>query len=799
MIRGILFFIGFMFFQISLWGQTGKIEGIITDSLQQPISLVNISIADSNKGTATNKNGQFSLTVPAEQDIIINVSHSQYLPQTFNLKLEENEVFQLNIELKLSTVYLKELEIGDDENYQIRQEAGALELDPKDLKAIPTPFLDFNQAIISSGALGVVGNNELSSSYSVRGGNFDENLVYVNNIQVYRPFLVKAGQQEGLSFVNPDMVSGVSFSSGGWQSKYGDKLSSVLNVTYREPTRTSATLVAGLLGGSFYLEGASKNKKVKYLAGVRHKSSKYLLNSLETQGQYLPKFTDAQSYVHIDLSGKGKAKETTTLGILGSIASNRYELLPESRTTNFGTFNQSFRLNVLFVGSEQLNYDTFQGGIKLSHKFNSKFTSHFITSAMTTREREYSNVEGGYELCDVNTNFNSDNFNECAIVRGFGSEFTYSRNALEAQIYSAELRNEYQWNPLTKIEFGLRYDRQIISDKLHEYTFLDSADFVRDIRLRVGQNDLVTNIISGYAQASHLIGEIHSLTYGARFNYRDFNDELLISPRIQYALHPNWRKNMVFRAALGLYQQPPFYREMRDFNGNLNPDLKAQSSLHAITGLDYDFTAWDRPFKFITEVYYKKLWNVVPYDIDNVRLRYYAKNNAEAYVYGADFRVSGEFIPHTESWFSLGYLKAFEDVEGDGRGEIRRPSDQRLTFTFFFQDHLPKDPSLRVYIRTLIGSGLPYGPPESPEYRQAFRSGSEYVRSDIGFSKIFTFKQPEGKRSVESLWFGIEVLNLFGVENHISYNWVPDFSGNLFAVPNSLSQRFFNARIVLKY
>jgi len=794
-----LFFYSFLFVSTGhLYAQNATIFGTVTDSLNNVIPYVNIIIKDTDKGIATDIRGNYELSIPANIAVQIIFSHSEYISKEYTINVANGERRELNVMLSVNTITLEGVDITEQIERE-REEAGTLTIDPKTLQAIPTPFGDFNQALISGGGLGISGNNELSASYSVRGGNFDENIVFVNGIQIYRPFLIRAGEQEGLSFVNTDLVESVSFSSGGWQPKYGDKLSSVLNVNYKKPEKFGASLTASLLGGSLSAEGASKNGKIRFVTGLRHKSSRYLLNTLETDGQYLPRFTDWQNFVTFDLSGKNKPQGTTELSVLTSYARNRYELLPQSRVTNFGTFGRAFRLSVLFVGSEELSYDTFQGGLKFSHRFNEKLSTELYFSYMQTREREFINVEGGYQLCDVNSNFSSDNFNECVLVRGFGSEFRYGRNLLDANATAIESRNIFRPWEHTQLEAGIRIAGEEIEDELYEYNFLDSADFVQLDELIVSSNNLGSTRIAAYLQARHQIGLSHTITYGGRISYWNVNNQLVFNPRLQYAFSPVWDRDIIFKAAVGLYAQPPFYRELRNFQGNVNRNLRAQQSLHAIVGIDWNIRLWGRPFKFISEAYYKNLWDVVPYDIDNVRLRYYANNDAVAYVYGADFRLSGEFIKGTESWISISYLQAREDVPNDGRGFIRRPSDQRITFNLFFEDHLPNDPSIRVYLRAIFGSGLPYGPPNSPEFRAALSSGSDYIRSDIGFSKIFRPKRNKDKRKLESIWVGLEVLNLFGAENNISFNWVPDFGGNEFAIPNSLSQRFFNLKMVIRY
>ena len=413
---------------------------------------------------------------------------------------------------------------------------------------------------------------------------------------------------------------------------------------------------------------------------------------------------------------------------------------------------------------------------------------------MRSGEREYFDVEGGYLLCDVNNNPGTANFNECVSVRGIGTNYDYGRNKLEATIYNFENRNAYRLNQRNIIEFGVGYNRQEIDDELDEYSFIDSSDFVTITRVLNSQLELNTNIATAYLQHTFYLNDLHTITYGARLNYRDVNKQLLFSPRMQYSIQPRWQRDVLFKAAVGVYQQPPFYRELRDFDGNLNKDLKAQTSIHFIAGMDYNFKLWGRNFKFLTEAYYKRLSNVVAYDLDNVKIRYYANNRTEAFATGMDFRVSGEFIPGTESWFSLGLLNTREDLEDDNNGNVRRPSDQRINLAIFFQDHLPNDPTVRVNLSVLFGSGLPFGPPNDIDDRTIF-IGRAYRRVDIGFSKSIVLN----KKTLKSLWLGLDVLNLLGTDNTISYTWVEDFAGVEYGVPNNLSQRFFNAKIHARF
>jgi len=769
------------------FAQDGYLLGKVSDTLGNPISEVNIYVESLSTGTTSDSTGRFRLLLPSDSTLTVTLSHVEYLTVVQKVNIEAGKELDLRFSLNFSRKLLDDVEIRGHTEL-LRDQVSVFSIPPKSAKLIPSPFGDFNRIL---GTLpGVVSNNELSATYGVRGGNFDENLVYVNDMPLYRPFLVRSGQQEGLSFINPDLVQSVVFSAGGWQSRYGDKLSSVLNIEYKQPQSFAGSTTLSLLGLATHLEGTNGSKRMSYLVGLRHKNSEYLLNTLETKGQYFPRFTDLQTQFNFQLGQKNK----TDLSLLFSFARNRYKVEPENRETSFGTFNQALRLFVAFDGRDLLNYDTYQNGIKLSHKVSSRTLSKLILSGFATREREYFDVEGGYRLCDVDRIFGSSTFDECVALRGIGTNYVSGRNRLDAIVFNAEIRTEHSLNGNNLFEWGVGYSYQEVSDRIREYGFIDSAQFVSIEGVIQSEIDLVTNQVTGYVQNTSNIQNNHIFNYGVRLNYWDFSDQLLISPRLQYSYHPSWQKDVVFRAAAGLYSQPPFYRELRDRQGNINVNVKAQSSIHAIAGVDYQFSIWNRPFKFTSEAYYKHLYNVNPYDVNNVRIRYHAHNDARAYAYGFDFRVNGEFIKGTESWFSLSLLNTKEDIENDERGFIRRPSDQRITLGVFFEDHFPNDPSLRMNLGLFYGSGLPFGPPNNDEYRN-FYSGEAYQRVDIGFSKMILFE----KGFLESLWFSAEVLNLLGSDNTISYIWIKDFSNQQYAVPNSLSARFLNLKVLARY
>lgn len=805
---------------------TATLKGTILQADGQAVPFASVGIKNAKIGTNSTENGVFELIVPAGQSLVLLISRVGFKPYSQKVFLKNGEVKELKISLKDSGL-MATVDVQTKHYTEKREQVSLITLDPRHSKVLPSPFGEFNRLLAT--LPGVVSNNELSSQYSVRGGNFDENLVYVNDIEIYRPFLVRSGQQEGLSFVNPDLVKNVEFSSGGWQPRFGDKLSSVLNIEYKEPMRTSGSATLGVLAQAAHAETSLAGGRVSVVAGIRRKTAQYLFSKtevskgLQTKGQYFPKFMDFQAYVNTDLRNRNRenrrldslAGRKTTLGVLMSYAHNRYLVRPESRETTFGSLQTGvMRLFVAFEGQEILEYGTFQSGLKLSHRQNRKSQMDFILSGVWTRERERFDVEGGYNICDVETDPSKSNFNECVFERGVGTYYNYGRNDLDATIYNFLNRNYYDPDSVNHFEYGVGASLESIKDKLYEYNFIDSADYVDITEFLKTKNNLNTYRLSAYAQ--HTIrGERSTFTYGVRANYWSYNKQWLISPRLQYAYRPRWpKRDAILKAAAGVYQQAPFYREMRDQNGVLNPNIKAQTSYHVIAGLDFKFMMWEREFKFTSEAYFKYITNLIPYDVDNVRLRYYARNMGVAYATGVDFRVGGEFVKGAESWFSLGIMSTRENIDGDSthgydadgnviktgeRGFIRRPTDQRLTLGAFFQDHLPNNPSSKVYLNLIVGTGLPFGVPNSIDYRSVF-SAPPYRRVDIGFSKVIAVRDKSAKmgRYFDTVSLGLEILNLLGAQNTISYLWIKDYYNTQYAIPNTLSARFLNVRALVR-
>ncbi|WP_033316771.1 TonB-dependent receptor [Pontibacter roseus] len=790
--------------------QQGVVSGTVLDDKRQPLELATIGVQGYTLGAQTDAQGKYRLQLPAEKELVLVVRYLGFKVQERTVRLQPAQELNLDFILEPDPQQLRQVDVRGKNENDTREQVSVTRLDPTLTKTLPSAFGDFSKILVT--LPGVSSNNELSSTYSVRGGNYDENLVYVNGIEIYRPFLISAAQQEGLSFVNPDLVGNIEFSSGGWQPKYGDKLSSVLSIQYKRPTGFAASVTGSLTGGALHLEEASKNKKVSYLLGLRHKNGQYMLQGLQVDGQYRPNFTDGQAYISFDL---GKEPERTTLGILGSYARNDFLVKPESRTTTFGTRQTPLRLLVGYDGQEKMEYETYQAGANLSHQVSDKLLTEFILSGVHSLEREFRDIEAAYRLCDVNTLGRND-MGECLRDRGIGSQFDHARNALKAMVLTAETRNTWRINSRSTVLAGARASLERIEDRLAEYGFVDSSDFVTPSYYLSSALNLNTQRYNAYVQHTYELDSLKTITYGFRASYWDYNRELIITPRIQYSFITRRNPNLSFKAAIGLYYQPPFYRELRNFEGELNPELKAQRSVHAVVGSDYLFKAWGRDFKLTSEAYYKHMTNVIPYDLDNVRLRYYARNNAKAYAAGFDVRVNGEFIKGAESWLSLGILTTKEDLQGDStqvnsdtgevlgktpRGYMSRPTDQLLNVGVFFQDHLPDNPTIRMYLNLVYGSGLPFGPPRRPDFRNAF-SGKSYKRVDIGFSKLIALGDEltaRNKVSMESLWIGLEVLNIIDAKNRISYSYVSDVNGITYAVPNFLTGRRLNLHFIAKF
>lgn len=811
--------------------QNAVISGNVKDDESNPIADVQIAILeDASITTVSNNKGQYTITVPSGKEITLsfyNLSYKQ-LNKKFNLKEGEKITFSPRLEFK-NTITQVDV-VSENRTTEITR------IDPKNIFYIPSPSGNLEDIIKTQ--IGVSSNNELSSGYSVRGGNFDENLVYVNDIEVYRPFLARSGQQEGLSFANPDMVSNINFSAGGFEAKYGDKMSSVLDITYKKPLKFSGTVGGSLLGGNLHLEGVSKNRVLAWSIGSRYKSNSYLLKSMDTKGEYRPRFYDVQTFLTFTLN------EKWSIEFLGNIANNQYLVIPANRETTFGTVNNAVKLAIYFDGREIMQYNTMMGGLSTTFKPNPKTKLKLITSAYKAKEEEKYTVQGQYYIDQLEADFGKDNFGQVAFNRGVGTFLNNGRNRIDAAVLNIEHKGTRYINKNNELLWGVRYQHESIQDVLSEWKTVDSAGYVspynpNEINLidKVKTKiNLETNRVQGYLQYSYnkLLKDSSSLslTGGIRANYWDFNSQTVVSPRLTFSYKPNWKKDIVFKASWGYYYQPPFYREMRGFDGKLNQNIKAQQSIHYLVSGDYNFKLWRRPFKIIVAGYYKEMKDLIPYEVDNVRIRYFAKNNSVGYSTGADVRINGEFVKGIESWATIGYLKSFENISDDRKvtyfnaagdtiipgytfdtkavdssvvypGYIPRPTDQRVTFGMFFQDYIPKLPSCKMYLNMQFGTGLPFGPPTHERWKQVFRM-PPYRRVDIGFAyQIIKENHQIPKKNpfhhLKGMWLSVEIFNLLQVNNTVSYTWVTDVTGRQYAVPNYLTRRQLNLKLQIKF
>lgn len=819
----------------------GRIQGKILDQQGQPVEAATIALKGEGKGSVSDEKGRYELELPAGKSLEIVITHISFQAKTFNIELKEGENRKMNVDLIPTQFNIKEVEVEEERDRDNTMES----MDPKEIKQIPNPTGNFETAIKT--LPGVSSNNELTSQYNVRGGSFDENLVYVNDIQIYRPFLIRSGNQEGLSFINPDLVDNINFSAGGFAPRYGDKMSSVLAVTYKEPKEFGGSVNASLLGGSIHLEGTGFNKRMTHITGVRYRSNQYVLSSLDTDGDYQPVFADIQTYLTYDLSEKWQ------VGFLGNYARNRYEFIPETRQTDFGTIQQALRLTIYFEGQEVTDYETYFGAIINTYKPNDRLNLKLITSAYRSFETETFDILGQYFIDELERDLSSSSFGDVAFNRGVGSYLNHARNYLQASVFNTQFRGKLLMNN-GNIEWGASYQHEEIDDRLSEWDLNDSAGYSvpqppqtpgqtpnRPIELNLfnsakANNFLVSNRVMGYAQRSYRwldhSENKYTLTAGLRANYWDLNNQTVVSPRANISMEPKWERDFLFRFSTGYYYQPAFYRELRDFEGNLNTDIQAQRSIHFVVGADYNFTAWDRPFKFVGEAYYKDMDNIIPYELDNVRIRYYAENSANAYAVGADFKVNGEFVKGVDSWVNIGVLQVREDIKDDfyydyyndegekivpgftfnanavdsikrEPGYIPRPTDQRINFSLFFQDYLPKNPTYKMNLTFHYGSGMPFGPPSNERYKDTLRI-PPYIRVDLGLSKQLL--GPDRKvsgtsplRHFESIWLGVDVFNLLQRNNTLSYLWVTDVTNRQYAVPNFLTSRQINVRLLIEF
>ncbi len=792
---------------VSVFAQKATISGVIRDDKGKPMEQAIVADAETGIGTNTNVKGYYMLEVPAGRSLSIVFGFTGYQEQRKRISLTAGEVRTIDIVLRENANELKEFTKTSERK---RTEAGSVYLDLSKVDYMPSTIGGVEGLI----KLAVGSHNELSSQYSVRGGNYDENLVYVNDFEIYRPFLVRTGQQEGLSFVNSDLVSNINFSVGGFQAKYGDKMSSVLDVSYKRPTHFSGSVSTSLLGASMHLEGASKNQKLTYLVGARQKSNQYLLQSQPTKGVYNPSFTDLQALINYRINSKWE------LEAIGNYARNRFTFFPQSQVASFGVLNQAYQLDVFYDGSEFDQFDSRFAGISTTyHPDSSRFKIKFLASGFQTHEYETYDIDGQYLFGELQTDQSKKDFGQIKTYLGTGGIHDFARNYLDVSVGDIGMRGSYDAHR-NFIQFGANATMTTISDDLHEWERRDSAAFTQPYdpdKLFLSYFYNTSSSLSYMRFSGFIQDNIHfdaadrfTATAGARFNYSALNGEFLVSPRLQMAYKPAGIKDIIFSMSAGMYAQPPFYREMRDLSGGLNTSLKAQKSAHAVLGVDYNFKMYDRPFKVKAEGYYKNLWDLDPYIYDNVRIRYTGKNDAVGYVYGGEVRLYGDLVKDATSFISVGLMKAEQKItDSPGiagyNGYFPLPSDQRFTLGMYFEDYLPRNKNFKVHINAMYAAGLPVGPPTGHLYQAVLRL-PDYKRVDIGFSALLLDASRRNRpahsffNNIKSIWGSFEVFNLLSIQNTLSYSWIQDWtSTKTFAVPNRLTSRLLNVKLLFNF
>lgn len=807
MLKNFLFFILFLPL-VSFAQLTFKVNGVITNQYKEVLAGVRVKIQDQKNATITNNDGYYSLSLKPG-NYILNFSYLGFKSINVEVKVIDKDI-DLSLTLQKDLQQLKQVVVED----QQARNTGMISVNSKLASTNPNVSQSFES--ILKQLPGVSTNNELSSQYSVRGGNFDENLIYINDIEIYKPYLVRNGQQEGLSLINPDLVGNVKFSAGGFGAKYGDKLSSVLDVTYK--TFDTTQVIVGLATNGVSATTFFNYKKVNLALAYRNKKNTSVLNSQPVIGNYNPQFNDFQGLFNWKISDK------TSLNFLGIYNSSKFGLVPESRETEFGTFNQLLRLSVNYEGQEQDEFTNIVSSATLNSQIGKNSNLKWINSLFLITEKENFDILGSYIFNEIDNDFGSSNFGQVKANRGIGAYQNYGRNELRADVFSSDLkfnftRKKNYW------ETGLRFQYDKIADVLKEFELIDSAGFsipntFSNFQLSQSvdaQNSLNTTRISAYAQNTGDINDKISYTGGIRLNFNNFTNEILVSPRLVMAYRPNTEKDLIYRFAAGFYSQPPFYRELRDFSGVINQNAKSQKSLHFVLSSDYNFRGLGTNMRFSAEAYYKNLYNLTPYNLENLRLRYYADQTAKGYATGLDFSLSGEFVKDLESSFRLSLMKTAEDINGDSYiqtnedgstqvifpGYIKRPTDQRVNFSAFFQDKLFNSPTFKVHMNLLYGGRLPTGPPNSPRYQQIYRIPA-YKRFDIGFSKDILDPESTHKPRLLDKYFKsfiiyAEIFNAVNINNTVSYLWVTDVNNIQFAIPNYLTARQLNLRLIVKF
>jgi len=795
------------------FSQESIITGLILNQDNVPIEGVNITI-DENIGTTSDKNGFYKLILTANKKHELIFTHISYEKIKIPIEVLDKEVFEFNPVLSEKFEQISEVIINSNSRLKINS---VLNLSPEKLRNIKgiQPGIEN----ILKTLPGVSINNEMSSQYSVRGGNFDENLIYVNGIEIYRPLLIRAGQQEGLSFINSEMTENVKFSSGGFEAKYGDKMSSVLDIKYRVPKNNDLKIKTNLLGASLVMDNVFSDSKITNLLGIRYRDNSLLVNSKETNSNFRPSFFDIQNFLNLNISPK------LNIGSILNYSKNSYNFKPLNRQTNFGTLEEPIALVIFYQGEEKDNYASYFNSIFIDYELKPSTTLNLTSSFYNANEKEYYDILAQYNLAEVNTNIGSEELGEIEFSQGVGSQLNHARNDLNAQIFNIESKIKFIRNK-NEFNFSLKYSDEKINDRIVEWEVIDSAGYFIDPPFILNLSEQPYEANEGpivpfqnirsttktkinriqlysqwenetYTKKSKIFYNIGLRYHAWRINNTDFKS--VFSPRFQISIIPNQNPDMIYRFKYGIYHQPPFYKELRGYDGLLNLNVEAQKSIHYVVSNEYNFDMWNRPFKLTSEIYYKYLENVNPYTLENVRIRYSANNNANAYAYGLDFRINGEFVKDTESWFSFGYLKTEENI--NNRGYIPRPTDQRLKFGVLFQDYIPKIPNLKMFINLIYNTGLPGGSPSYADAYEYLNRLPDYKRADIGISYELSksskfINNLNLLKNFDKISIGLEIFNMFNMQNSITNTWVRDvYSKRQYSIPNYLTPRIFNLNL----
>lgn len=810
--------------------RTAYVSGTLVDDTGSPLANVSVVVLGKSTGMVTSDSGYFRIKVPADRSFALIFSHTGYAEMQKNFLLNENEEEKITLRMESTGKTLEAVVVIDERE---RKEAGLTKINPKNALVLPSTVGGIEGLI----KILVGSNNELTSQYNVRGGNYDENLIYINDFEIFRPYLVRSGQQEGLSFINPEMAKNVNFYNGGFQAKYGDKMSSVLDIQYKKPTVFGGSAYVSLLEQGAHLEGTSTKKKLTWLVGLRNRSNRNLLSSQETKGAYVPSSTDLQGYITYQLSSK------LQLELLTNFSATQFSLVPESVQKTSSVFSPLFTANlgldIVFEGQEMNAYKTRMIGISAIHQPNKKLRLKWMLSHFQNKENENFDIAGSYLFGDRDFDNSSSTFGQIVNPLGAGFYQNYGRNQLNIKVWNGTLKGSLDKGQHF-IQFGNTFEQTNINDKLFEWEYQDSANY--SLPLNTGRlskflqstANLSIQKYSGYLQDNinfHNSNSDISLQGGIRYNYNSLNKEFFVSPRLQVSYKPGWNNDVLFKLAAGAYNQPPFYRELRRYDGSLNTSIRSQKSYQFVAGIDYNIKNSNNAIRITTEAYYKLIRDVIPYDIDNLRIRYFGDNNAKAYAAGIETRLYKELVKDAESWLSIGVMRTRENIEGDfyyqyknAGGEIinsksadqvpvdsiktdigwvRRPTDRLITIGLFLQDYLTNNKNFRVHLNMLYGSNMAYNIPNNPRYRNALII-DPYIRVDIGFSALLLSEKNKRRshnpfKTFENIWLSFEVFNLIDRPNTISYQLIKDFSNTTYSIPNRLTPRLVNFKVIARF